>query len=713
MNLNRLNINLFVFIILLFFSSNLYSQHGWIWQNPIPSSNITYKIKYLNNSIAYGVGEFGTVIKTVNGGNNWILLNNFTSVRLKNLYIFDSLKIFVVGESGAIYKTTNGGNNWTQINLGISNYLNEILFLDNQNGYIVGNCILKTTNGGDNWSIQTGYYFLNSINFINSNTGFIAGSLNGLYKTTNGGVNWTAIFPINANYSWSIIHFKDSLNGVLIGANYILRSTNGGMNWIQTWSDYNYYLYCYFNKNDLSYVGGDNGIILRSSNYGFNWSQLNVNLNNYTILSLNFINDINFSVLGTTNQNEDYNILVTSNGGNNWSSQIEGMRQCSLKKIRFFNANTGCVTVGDYPSFNHGAILRTTNGGNNWVINSTYDYDASDLVVFSNGIAYSCNYSKLLKSTNYGANWFDMNIGYCSYYSLSFINVNTGVALGYSYAVVEIMKTTNAGLNWNPLVGTPYDAYSSVLMSDTNIYYLINDNVLKSTDGGVYWNNIFSSDNLNKINFMNKDTGFIAGNHNIYKTTNGGNNFIISYNNQQGYICDFDFIDDNTGFAVDVNLNNSRILKTTNGGVNWQINQGITSRGLISVDAINNNIIYVAGYGGTIMKSTNGGFPISVKQGSEKIPRFNNLLQNYPNPFNPSTKIRFSIPVYQTGKEGWQVKLVIYDILGKEISTLVNDKLSPGTYEIEWNASNYSSGIYFYNLKAGDYSETKKMVLLK
>ncbi len=90
------------------------------------------------------------------------------------------------------------------------------------------------------------------------------------------------------------------------------------------------------------------------------------------------------------------------------------------------------------------------------------------------------------------------------------------------------------------------------------------------------------------------------------------------------------------------------------------------------------------------------------------------LYQNYPNPFNPTTKIRFVIPDVETLRAtSLQTGLAIYNILGKKIATLVNEYKQPGTYEIEFNAANLSSGVYFYRLTAGNFSETKKMVLLR
>ncbi len=114
--------------------------------------------------------------------------------------------------------------------------------------------------------------------------------------------------------------------------------------------------------------------------------------------------------------------------------------------------------------------------------------------------------------------------------------------------------------------------------------------------------------------------------------------------------------------------------------------------------------------------------PIGITPISNEIPKTFSLSQNYPNPFNPSTKINFSVPLFSQGgvsRRDGVVSLKIYNALGKEMETLVNENLKPGLYEVTWNASNYPSGVYFYKLSAtggvGDNngSFTRKMVLIK
>ena len=132
--------------------------------------------------------------------------------------------------------------------------------------------------------------------------------------------------------------------------------------------------------------------------------------------------------------------------------------------------------------------------------------------------------------------------------------------------------------------------------------------------------------------------------------------------------------------------------------------------------------IYVAGFGVLDPSFTSDMLtikyspePVSVQQTNSDIPDNFLLMQNYPNPFNPSTRIQFSIPsiIASETKQAQLVTLKIYDVLGNEVSTLVNEEKPAGSYEVEFNALDLSSGIYFYKLQAGSFIETKKMTLLK
>jgi hypothetical protein len=156
--------------------------------------------------------------------------------------------------------------------------------------------------------------------------------------------------------------------------------------------------------------------------------------------------------------------------------------------------------------------------------------------------------------------------------------------------------------------------------------------------------------------------------------------------------------------------------RSTDEGLNWGSDTRLTNASGISycpAVCVYGQVVHVLwsddrdGNFEIYYKQNPTGNPIGIVQINTYIPKEYKLMQNYPNPFNPTTKINYQLPITN------YVKLSIYDILGREITVLVNEKQSPGMYEVDWDASNYASGVYFYTMQAGDYSETKKMLIVK
>jgi hypothetical protein len=149
------------------------------------------------------------------------------------------------------------------------------------------------------------------------------------------------------------------------------------------------------------------------------------------------------------------------------------------------------------------------------------------------------------------------------------------------------------------------------------------------------------------------------------------------------------------------------MLKTTDGGDNWFLENIPMSSGLGSIYLVDGNNGWASGGNGTILHTTNAGVTFIEEEKFEVVPTNLTLSQNYPNPFNPSTSFTYSIP------EEAAITIKVFDITGKEIETLVNEEKPAGTYEITWYAENLPSGVYFYQIRAGAFVETKKMILLK
>jgi hypothetical protein len=121
----------------------------------------------------------------------------------------------------------------------------------------------------------------------------------------------------------------------------------------------------------------------------------------------------------------------------------------------------------------------------------------------------------------------------------------------------------------------------------------------------------------------------------------------------------------------------------------------------------NANFGTAVGAYGTILRTTNGGISFVEKDNNSTLPKDYTLSQNYPNPFNPTTTINFSVPKSE------YVKIKVYDILGRDVVTLVNENKPVGNYKVEFNAGKLTSGVYFYRMESGSYSQTKKLLLLK
>ena len=327
----------------------------------------------------------------------------------------------------------------------------------------------------------------------------------------------------------------------------------------------------------------------------------------------------------------------------------------------------------------------------------------------NSGIAYCVGEEGLiLKSGNSGNNWALLNSGMTGgIYSLCFLNENTGWVCGDSG---KILKTTNGGDNFFFLNSGSQKYISGVSFTDENTgwYASGEKKIFKTTDGGESWwvphSNVFNS-GVGNVQFVNANTGIgFTFDNKILLSSNGGidwNEVSIPSGNYLNNIFASDW--QNFWAVGDFGF----IFRSTNGGQNWfqETNNNFDGR-LFGIHLTDNNNGWIAGTGGMIVKYTNQISNIVTNNNLNELKSYN-LNQNYPNPFNPKTIINYQCSMFN------DVSLKVYDVLGHEVAVLVNEKQSPGTYQVEFDGSNFASGVYFYQLKAADFVVTKKMNLLK
>jgi photosystem II stability/assembly factor-like uncharacterized protein len=612
----------------------------------------------------------GRIIKTTNSGQTWFFCD--TTVNVKSVHFINSLTGWACGNNGKLFKSTNGGLNWDSVHTGVFDNMNCVYFTNEQSGFVAADWgkILRTTNAGINWTFfydNITYSFFQTVKFTDNNSGIALGSGGNIFMTHDGGANWVRSYYLNYT-NFTDVTFYDSQNWFTCAYNgEVYRTTNSGYNWTKTQSSglhSNNFCIQSAGLNNL-WLAADSGTIYKSTNYAQSWNELfRFVLTNANFNSINFINQITGYCCG------DYGlILKTTNSGTNWQV-IRRDTNLSLSAIVFMNQSTGITAGGDMQ--NRNVILKTTNEGLSWApVFSDTNGSINAAFFLSSQIGWCTgNKGLVLKTTNSGSSWFRIaglpvteNEN-----DIEFININTGFI---TRTQGSFYKTTNGGQNWT-LIGQPGTSRGSIHFVNQLVGFIsgttpANTVILKTTDSGNNWNlSILYQVRSNSIFFLNESKGWLGQYYRISHSSNGGTNWIQQHYNGSVLYNDIYFINEFDGWAC--------------------------------------------GSYGTIVHTTSGG--IGIKKIESEIPANFVLHQNYPNPFNPTTKIRFEVPVHRESGN-LKLEMKVYDILGREITTLLNQPLQPGIYEVDFDGSNYASGIYFYNLKYGEYFESRKMIILK
>jgi len=660
----------------------------------------TGELNYSGDS-QYGNG----IYKSTNAGESWFQVapSSLVSNRCSQISIDpnNSNIVYMAGGNG-VFKSTNAGLNWlstfsgSNANCILINTFNSNILYCTPGGTNAG-VIKKSTDAGATWITLTGglpsgmgriqlAMVENFPNVIYASISNSSGALMGLYRTNNDGATWTAK-ATSPNYLSSQGWYDNSVgvksndtNFVIVGGIDVYTSTTQGSNLIKRsdWATSNKENFCHADIHRLLYNGSvlyccSDGGVYKSTNDGINWSDLNQTLSTLQYQSADY-NPTNLLIFhgGTQDNNKQY----TLDGGNQWLQRTTGDGGYTIVDP----INTNYV----YGQYVNGSIQRSSNNGISYspftpsgstggLFYNPYEMAPGDhnTIVFGR--------SDVWKTTN--AQTATANSGWTQIATTSVVGGSIS-AIGISATDINkiylgtsngrILATTNNGANWT--VTTGYQYISDLVVDNTNdeiCYATLGGtsgvHVLKSIDYGHSWTNISG------------DIPNIAANSIIMKTVPSRILFV----------------------GTDIG-----VFKSTNEGTNWaSFNTGLPAVEIYDMKYKQTvGLILVATHGRgcwTLDLNVTGIDPFG------QVPDNYNLKQNYPNPFNPTTSIEFDIPKSEN------VTLSIYDISGKKISDLINNKLNAGHYQVSWNASAYSSGIYIYKLTTSSYTDTKRMVLVK
>jgi len=404
----------------------------------------------------------------------------------------------------------------------------------------------------------------------------------------------------------------------------------------------------------------------------------------------------------------------------------------------------------DYPQ--PGGVFYTTDGGETWKNISPLIERGDELIDISIidelHIWGASDDGKIYATIDGGETWITQfndttKTRFMNY--IEMFDVNNGVAMGdaphWMGTVSDsnkalFLRTNDGGENWNIMENNKQiyasgDTWRRLDFVSMDIGYFNenysgheNQGIMKTHDGGNNWDLLLPEIGIQVMKFYNEDIGLVkwARNDNgnfssiITRTLDGGETWEDFEIAAPGWGNDFEFLP-NDPSKVWFSAGSFPLFYSNDTGRTW-VEQEIFDGDLLGRDIVftdEKHAWFLCDNGKLFYTNNNGGIATDVRENiDEIIPNEFTLEQNYPNPFNPSTVIKYAIPQQTTQRvASTHVVLKVYDVLGKEVATLVNGEQSGGSYEVEFDASGLSSGTYFYRLVAGNFSKTMKFILLK
>jgi photosystem II stability/assembly factor-like uncharacterized protein len=677
------------------------------------------------------VGNQGKLFRSTNSGTTWASYTN-SADNLNSVTSFSN-DVWIAGSAGSIYKTTKSISPLTSINVGETFRINSIHFVSANVGYLCGDGgkIYKSINGGSNWISSAsgiGTEDLNGINFLDDQKGIVVGDNGKIYVTNDGGLTWTMQ---TSGVTRNLLKAKYYSEGIIVVGEYgIILTREGTSAWqtivTRTDNDIRGVSGVSFNN---THVCGGGGFIRNNTNGRSNFFNFEINPMLANLVDI-FYYDANMGFAVSSLNNA---IIRTTNGGTSWD-----------------------LPAGASIAFNWVAKTPSSSGiGNNLCMHPTERNTA--YVVYGN---------KVYVSRDRGDSWTQIatiSIGTRAH-SFYVTPLDTNVWLAAIESTPDkVVRSTDYGLTWNTILSYNFSSYGQPLEMDQNIpgtfYYAPDGSAtgfFKSTDNGATFASVSSSNPFTSpcdiIAMWDSSEVLYVGDDgaDIYKSSNNGVNWTLVKPNSSSEVpsmCNSVF-DPTICYAT--TWGSSQVYRTLNSGDNWSVVSNNSGSGWGS-DLCHEDptVVLTGNYGTQAYLTTNGGasffninsglggagagimvpergwmlnmqtstlyklnITYSVLTSSEEsqltsIADSYELSQNYPNPFNPSTVIRFSVP-----KAG-NVSLKVYDQLGKEVATLSNGFRNIGSYEVKFDASRLSSGVYFYSFAGEGFSATKKMLLVK
>lgn len=670
-------------------------------------------VQLLNASTGYACGANDNskqILKTVDGGATWTALTTGQTNTDYDMWWDNETTGWVVGSGGRIIRTTNGGDSWTQSTTSVTSTLYSIRRASANVFYACGTSgsFIKSEDGGQTFITKTAPTTspLYTIEIISENEVLVLGSAGIVYKTTDGGNTWTTVTP----FTTEVIRTSIKIGNKIIAGCYksTVAESVDGVNWNILTND-NRDLYGIYQEGNRIVAVGDRGGVHLSENNGLSWTKKTYLQGN--IMYDAYVSGDNIYVCGRAG-----NYFVSTDAGNTWLNKSIGTSTTRLYKLYFFNSNIG------YTVTNEGTILYTTDKGFNWVTQASFTTTTLyDIKMLNTTTGFASGSGERLFSTTNGSNWSHGTLAQPSGQMTGIypVDQNNGYVCGENGAIYK----TSDGFNTLTLISDTIALAGKVVH---DVLYFAPGEVWAVAQGGLVLR-------MNQQGQMVVVANSLYGEDLTAMYKSGPNSFIVSGYSGTVYRFSFNPVPvELTSFtlsssgnsvllewatATELNTKEFEIERKT--GNEWQTIGSVKAVGnstqanhysYTDADLNAGKYLYrlkIVDFDGTIHYS-------QVTETAVGLPKNYFLGQNYPNPFgmatdsgNPSTLITYQLPV------GGLVRMKLYDILGNEVATLVNETKNAGFHSVVFSSGKLANGIYVYKIEAGQFVDSKKLVLMK
>ena len=606
------------------------------------------------------------VQRSYDNGDTWIESNyGLTNLYVNKLAVAGS-SIFAMIDSGRVFQSDNDGISWFNAGLdrrGITSFatFNNKLFAAGLGVFRWDDTVWTRIDSGFNVASITAMAAVGSSLF--------AGDYHdGIYRSTDVGEHWTLVYPSFFPAIYEIIGFGGSVFAAsqVQGAG-VLQSKDNGETWTKANQGIPYRLpYCFVANGPTLFVGTDGAGVFLSTDVGASWIHSGVQWTFVTQFASKPNGLGGFQLFALTD-GVGQGLYVTQDKGDHWTAVPPGYSW----NPRMLAVNGDALYAGWTYS---GSLFRSMDNGGTWTDAGLQGKYMWNIVVKSFGLSaaklFAGTYGKgAFLSVDDGTTWSPINVGLTNNNVRALVISDSGIFAGTGDGV---FRSTDDGTSWSQ-AGLAGNYIAGLATAGTDLFaWPPMSAAYRSTDQGASWTQVM--DNGTPVNI----SGLVAtpnggGGHNLLAST-WGNGIVLS-------------------------TDNGNTWSRTDTGLATQWSEAIT---LVGSD------LYAGSWGHGVWRRPLAEVTTAIGKTQENglLKEFA-LEQNYPNPFNPGTTINYQLSTQS------HVTLKVFDVLGREVATLINGVQESGYKSVDFNANNLSSGIYFYRLSAGSFTETKKLLLLK